>query len=85
MKCHILFSVKNKKYISKCRLLQILPRVLSVKGGKRKRAETSVNVPSHNENSDQSAHARSLIRVIARTLAALAIQNAPCGGSDQTT
>ena len=31
MKYHILFSEKNKKNISKCRLLKILPRVLSVK------------------------------------------------------
>ena len=31
MKCHILFSGKNKKNISKYRLLKILPRVLSVK------------------------------------------------------
>ena len=31
MKCHILFSEKNKKNISKCCLLKILPRVLSVK------------------------------------------------------
>ena len=31
MKCHILFAEKNKKNISKCRLLKILPRVLSVK------------------------------------------------------
>ena len=31
MKCQILFSGKNKKNISKCRLLKILPRVLSVK------------------------------------------------------
>ena len=30
MKCHILFAEKNKKNISKCRLLKILPRVLSV-------------------------------------------------------
>ena len=30
MKCHILFSGKNKKNILKCRLLKILPRVLSV-------------------------------------------------------
>ena len=30
MKCQILFSEKNKKNISKCRLLKILPRVLSV-------------------------------------------------------
>ena len=35
MKCHILFSEKNKKNISKCRLLKILPRVLSVKDGPR--------------------------------------------------
>ena len=31
MKCQILFSGKNKKNISKCCLLKILPRVLSVK------------------------------------------------------
>ena len=31
MQCQILFSGKNKKNISKCRLLKILPRVLSVK------------------------------------------------------
>ena len=31
MKCQILFSVKNKKNISKCHLLKILPKVLSVK------------------------------------------------------
>ena len=31
MKCQILFSGKNKKNISKCRLLKILPRVLSAK------------------------------------------------------
>ena len=31
MKCQILFSGKNKKKFSKCRLLKILPRVLSVK------------------------------------------------------
>ena len=31
MKCQILFSGKNKKNISKCRLLKILPRVLNVK------------------------------------------------------
>ena len=31
MKCQILFSGKNKKNILKCRLLQILPRVLSIK------------------------------------------------------
>ena len=30
MKCQILFSGKNKKNISKCRLLKILPRVLSL-------------------------------------------------------
>ena len=30
MKCQILFSEKNKKNISKCCLLKILPRVLSV-------------------------------------------------------
>ena len=35
MKCHILFSGKNKKNISKCHLLKILPRVLSVKKKKK--------------------------------------------------
>ena len=33
MQCQILFSGKNKKNISKCRLLKILPRVLSVNSG----------------------------------------------------
>ena len=32
LKCQILFTGKNKKNISKCRLLKILPRVLSVNG-----------------------------------------------------
>ena len=32
IKCQILFSGKNKKNVSKCCLLKILPRVLSVKG-----------------------------------------------------
>ena len=32
MRCQILFSGKNKKNISKCRLLKTFPRVLSVKG-----------------------------------------------------
>ena len=31
MKCQILFSGKDKKNISKCHLLKVLPRVLSVK------------------------------------------------------
>ena len=35
MKCHILFSGKNKKNISNCRLLKILPRVLRVKKKKK--------------------------------------------------
>ena len=30
MKCHILFFGKNKKNISRCRLLKIFPRVQSV-------------------------------------------------------
>ena len=33
MKCQLLFSGKNKKNISKCRLLKILPRVLIVNYG----------------------------------------------------
>ena len=40
MKCHILFSEKNKKNISKCRLLKILPRVLSVKAPGTAAADT---------------------------------------------
>ena len=32
MKCQMLFSGKNKKNISKCHLLKILPRVLDAKG-----------------------------------------------------
>ena len=31
IKCQILFSRKNKKNISKCHLLNVLPRVLSIK------------------------------------------------------
>ena len=31
MKCQILFSRSNKKYISICRLQKILPRVVNVK------------------------------------------------------
>ena len=42
MKCHILFSEKNKKNISKCRLLKILPRVLSVKVSHRSRSWSQV-------------------------------------------
>ena len=32
MKCLIQFSVKNKKNISICRLMKIIPKVLSIKG-----------------------------------------------------
>ena len=35
MKCQILFPGKNKKNISKCHLLKILPRVLSVKKNRK--------------------------------------------------
>ena len=34
MKCQVLFSEEKKKNISKCRLLKILPRVLSIKASK---------------------------------------------------
>ena len=44
MKCQILFSGKNKKNILKCRLLQILPRVLSVKEADNSHLYNSVNV-----------------------------------------
>ena len=43
MKCHILFSEKNKKNISKRRLLKFLPRVLSVKGKQFRRYFLKVN------------------------------------------
>ena len=42
MKCQILFSGKKKKNILKCRLLQILPRVLSVK------KSSGYHIPVHN-------------------------------------
>ena len=42
MKCQILFSGKNKKNILKCRLLQILPRVLSVKDDQSYREDSKV-------------------------------------------
>ena len=44
MKYHILFSEKNKKNISKCRLLKILPRVLSVNIVSGRIGPDSVNV-----------------------------------------
>ena len=44
MQCQILFSGKNKKNISKCRLLKILPRVLSV------------NRITNSVNADETAH-----------------------------
>ena len=44
MKCHILFSEKNKKNISKCRLLKILPRVLSVKAPVTTAADNILNI-----------------------------------------
>ena len=43
MKCHIPFSGKNKKNISKCRLLKFFPRMLGVK---KKRSLNVRNVPS---------------------------------------
>ena len=43
MKCQILFSGKNKKNISKCRLLKILPRVLSVKVPRKIAADDILN------------------------------------------
>ena len=44
MKCQILFSGKNKKNISKCRLLKILPRVLSVKHIVKSQSQLTANV-----------------------------------------
>ena len=45
MKCQILFSGKNKKNISKCRLLKILPRVLSVNANyTSQRLDTSLHI-----------------------------------------
>ena len=45
MKCHILFSGKNKKNISNCRRLKILPRVLRVKKKKKKKKESTLSGP----------------------------------------
>ena len=53
MKCRILFSGKNKKNISKYRLLKILPRVLSVK--------VPNDSTSGQSRSDQTAQTCSLI------------------------
>ena len=54
MKCHILFSEKNKKNISKCRLLKILPRVLSVKmlllGSKAKKKKQNKKKQQNKKN-----------------------------------
>ena len=53
MKCHILFPGKNKKNISKCCLLKILPRVLSVKD---RRNALIQNIPCVNTISSGSSH-----------------------------
>ena len=50
MKCQILFSGENKKNISKCRLLKILPRVLSVKAIDSNMEIISIQ-PTKNSNS----------------------------------
>ena len=39
MKCQILFTWKNKKYISKCHQLKILPSMHSVKVFKKKKTD----------------------------------------------
>ena len=44
MKCQILFSGKNNKNISKCRLLKISPRVLSVKALSKIAANNILNL-----------------------------------------
>ena len=50
MKYQNLFSGKNKKNISKCRLLKILPRVLSVKQLTGKvHGGLNFNIPKLNE------------------------------------
>ena len=42
MKCRILFPAKNKENISKCRLLKILPRVLSVNNKRKEHLHLSL-------------------------------------------
>ena len=47
IKCQILFSGKNKKSMSKCCLLKILPRVLSLKYVYPMTIQKIINVPSN--------------------------------------
>ena len=65
MKCQILFPRKNKKNISKCRLLKYLPSMQSVKQTtfeqQRQKRYLCTSVPS--KDSDQPALLCSLIRI----------------------
>ena len=71
MKFQILFSGGNKKNISNCRLLKVLPRVLCVKQNKVQYWFSLLYEPAHDktynktcptsEDSGQPAHPRSLI------------------------
>ena len=65
MKCQNLFSGKNKKNISKCRLLKILPRVLSVKQPQKEQGPAVQSVVS----------LTSSLRVISLTVLADSIYN----------
>ena len=49
MKCQILFSWTNKKNISNCHLLKILPRVLSIKVCTKQIAHESVHGKTYNK------------------------------------
>ena len=62
MKCQILFSGKNKKNISKCRLLKILPRVLSVKQTHEEKMSLCHAI---NENPDQHVQSCSRFKATA--------------------
>ena len=71
IKHHILFPGKNKKNISKCRLLKILPRVLSIKAYETMHDKTHNKTCGTSKDSDQPAHPRSLIRISADSMCLL--------------
>ena len=68
MKCQILFSGKNKKNISKCRLLKILPRVLSVKKSSVKCDECKFEsvYPSNLKRHKRVCHAKTYVLPVGR-------------------
>ena len=63
MKCQILFSRKSKKNISKCRLLKILPRVLSVNKDNEASAQSDLSVRWENMPEGMFSHVKAHIFV----------------------